>query len=217
MNATAAQLPVRPRRQFAHSPQEIWNGTLTSGPGANESTRVAELEHLRDAFVTERERWCEGELPDDDQRVEVACCDRQRADECRARRSRAPVPGSLATRASPGAMYVSCCMGDSSRCLGRPVVIVREMARTARRAGASREAFVRADRQAAALARDTGDRAERDRGGQRRAEGLALLPLPGRQGEPRGRRHGARRQSSCVTGSRRCCTTAPMSLRRSRT
>jgi hypothetical protein len=32
-NGTLSQLPVRPRRQRAQSPQEIWNGTLTSVPG----------------------------------------------------------------------------------------------------------------------------------------------------------------------------------------
>jgi len=38
MNGTLAQLPVRPRRQGAHSPQEIWKGTLTSRPGSSEVT-----------------------------------------------------------------------------------------------------------------------------------------------------------------------------------
>src|SRR6185437_10409523 len=33
MNGTALQLAERPLRQLAHSPQEIWNGTLTSVPG----------------------------------------------------------------------------------------------------------------------------------------------------------------------------------------
>src|SRR5258708_23266067 len=30
---TDIQLPVRPRRQRSHSPQEIWNGTTTMSPG----------------------------------------------------------------------------------------------------------------------------------------------------------------------------------------
>jgi len=38
MNATALQFPLRPVRQCAHSPQEIWKGTLTSSPGWGEVT-----------------------------------------------------------------------------------------------------------------------------------------------------------------------------------
>jgi hypothetical protein len=56
MNATSAQLPVRPRRHAAHVPQEIWKGTLTSWPG-------------------------EGRAARDDQRIEVARRDCLRADE----------------------------------------------------------------------------------------------------------------------------------------
>src|SRR3954454_9663314 len=33
MNGTALQFAERPRRQLAHSPHEIWNGTLTIVPG----------------------------------------------------------------------------------------------------------------------------------------------------------------------------------------
>jgi len=38
MNGTSLQLDVRPRRQDAHEPQDIWKGTLTSWPGASVPT-----------------------------------------------------------------------------------------------------------------------------------------------------------------------------------
>src|SRR5579864_498957 len=41
MNGTALQLAERPRRQLAHSPQEIWNGTLTIVPGGVEEPAVS--------------------------------------------------------------------------------------------------------------------------------------------------------------------------------
>ena len=39
----------------AHSPQEIWNGTLTRSPGSTALDRVADLDHLGDALVAEGE------------------------------------------------------------------------------------------------------------------------------------------------------------------
>ena len=56
MNGTSLQLDVRPRRQGAQAPHEIWKGTLTSCPGASVPTRVADVEDFRDALVPERER-----------------------------------------------------------------------------------------------------------------------------------------------------------------
>ena len=38
MKSTLAQFPLRPCRHCSHSPQEIWKGTLTSWPGASDST-----------------------------------------------------------------------------------------------------------------------------------------------------------------------------------
>ena len=79
MNGTLEQFDERPARQAAHSPQEIWNGTLTSWPGTERPTASPSSTTLRDALVAERERWRERRLAGDDQRVEIAGRDRHRS------------------------------------------------------------------------------------------------------------------------------------------
>jgi hypothetical protein len=77
-SGTAAQLPVRPRRQRWHSPHEIWNGTTTRSPGATVFTWAADGEHLGDALVPHRDRHRQRRPAGRHRAVEVARRDRDR-------------------------------------------------------------------------------------------------------------------------------------------
>ena len=80
-SSTDSQLPVCPRRQRAHSPQEIWNGTLTRSPGVEGGDGVADVDHLGDALVAEGELASDGSDARGPAQVEVAGRDGERADD----------------------------------------------------------------------------------------------------------------------------------------
>ncbi len=92
---TDSQFPVRPARQASHSPQEIWNGTLTRSPGSTDLTRVADLGDLGDALVPEWERPLDRRGAADDSGVEIAGGERDRVD------NRLAVPLELWVRGLP--------------------------------------------------------------------------------------------------------------------
>ena len=60
---TVRQFAVCPATQATHSPHETWNGTLTSAPGCTAADPVADLDDLRHAFVSERDRRGNGVSP----------------------------------------------------------------------------------------------------------------------------------------------------------
>ena len=80
-SGTERQLPVRPARQRAHSPQLIWNGTTTTITGRNRRYPLPHLDDLGDRLVAERDRTGDGGLAADRRLVEVAESDGDRAHE----------------------------------------------------------------------------------------------------------------------------------------
>ena len=105
-----AQLAVRPRRQeLARAAAHLErHDHAVARPNARD--RVADLEHVGDELVAERERTGQRRAPRDDRGVEIARRDRDRAAPVRRRRRRAPARAPRPTRAGPHPTNVSCCI-----------------------------------------------------------------------------------------------------------
>ena len=115
------QLPVRPARQRAHSPQLIWNGTTTRSPGRDVDYVLAHLDDLGDRLVAERDRAGNGRLAADRRLIEVAEGDGDRPHE----RLTGPLirgAGTSSHSTSRFSVRVSCCMAGSSRLVALKLV-----------------------------------------------------------------------------------------------
>jgi hypothetical protein len=110
MRSTRSQLPVWPRRQVVHSPQDTWNGTLTRSPGRALSTASP-------TSSTSATPSCpNGNGPSAGARPRTKILSRSHVATASGRTIASPSPSSRGSAASshssrPGSMKFSCRMG----------------------------------------------------------------------------------------------------------